>query len=151
MYISSPDPELVLAGLNGCRDLIATHHIYQWRARWRSISYLYIIWISKFHWGITVWNVHAEKIQLDCSANGLCDGVEAVCIIGVIARVGWGGEDAIWGCETASTCTKVIAPIGHISWFICKLKSKATLKRVGDKSERICKLPKDLVFLMFPI
>ena len=87
----------------------------------------------------SVTYIHAEKIQQDDSASGLWDGVDAVCFVWVIAWEGWRGEDAIWGCEIASTCTKIIAPIGNISWFISKLISKAAFKRVGEESEIIGK------------
>ena len=35
---TSPHPEMVLAGLNGCGDITATQFVQEWRTSWRAIS-----------------------------------------------------------------------------------------------------------------
>ena len=80
-------------------------------------------------------HVDAQYIQQDDSSSGLGDCVDAVCICRVVVWVGWRGQDAIWGCETAPTCTNSVGHLwSHICWLIFKLKSKATRKRVGKES-----------------
>ena len=58
--------------------------------------------------------IHAQKIQEDNSASGLRDGVYAVCIVWVVVWVGWRGEDADLGCESASTCPTSEGPLRYI-------------------------------------
>ena len=56
-----------------------------------------------------VFNVHALYDQLDLSARGQRNCVDAVRIVRVIVRIRWWREDATWGCEVTPAALPPIA------------------------------------------
>ena len=113
-FYFSLDPQFVLVGHYGSRDIIATKArfllVKKRRILWRAISDLKkIIVFSTCRWSL--YYIKAEKLQENDSTRGSRYGVNAAGIWGVVVRVGWWWYVSICICEFFATGTWTVSDL----------------------------------------